>query len=186
MSCCPRLTPGTCLGEGAGSAAGEREGVGELTVRRLETNGRAHHGIRVASWDLAAEVRTAARARVLTRETLLGWGVTDPADTDEVVLIVDELVTNAVVHGHGQVRLELRLDGSQLVGEVGDDGAGVPRARESEADSENGRGLWLVAALAAEFGVRPESAGKTLWFTRPLALGHGSGQAASAGGGAAC
>jgi hypothetical protein len=27
-----------------------------------------------------------------------------------------------------------------------------------------------VAALAAEFGVRPEGAGKTLWFTRALAL----------------
>jgi anti-sigma regulatory factor (Ser/Thr protein kinase) len=128
-----------------------------------------HNGVRVASWDLPAEVRAAAQARVLTRETLLDWGVTDPSDTDEVVLMIDELVTNAVVHGHGPVRLLLRLDGAQLVGEVGDDSTGAPRVRESGLDAEAGRGLWLVAALAAEFGVRPEIVGKTLWFTRPLA-----------------
>jgi anti-sigma regulatory factor (Ser/Thr protein kinase) len=136
----------------------------------------------VASWDLPAEVRTAAQARALTRETLLDWGVTDPADTDDVVLIVDELVTNAVVHGGGRVRLVLRLDGAQLVGEVGDGSRGAPRAREAGADAESGRGLWLVAALAAEFGVRPEGAGKTLWFTRRLAFDHGAGGL----GGAAC
>jgi anti-sigma regulatory factor (Ser/Thr protein kinase) len=120
---------------------------------------------------LPAEVRAAARARVLTRETLRRWGVTDPADTDDVVLIVDELVTNAVVHGDGPVRLLLRLSGWQLVGEVGDDSVGAPRVRESGMDAESGRGLSLVAALAAEFGVRREAAGKTLWFTRPLARG---------------
>jgi anti-sigma regulatory factor (Ser/Thr protein kinase) len=144
-----------------------------LTAGRLGTNGRTRHGTRVASWDLPAGVRAAAQARVLTRETLLDWGVTDPADTYDVVLIVDELVTNAVLHGHGPVRLLLRLDGSQLVGEVGDDSTGAPRVRESGMDAETGRGLWLVAALAAEFGVRPEAAGKTLWFTRPLAAGNG-------------
>jgi anti-sigma regulatory factor (Ser/Thr protein kinase) len=150
-----------------------------LTVRRLGTHGRADQGTRVASWTLPAEGQAAARARALTHETLLGWGVTDPTDTDEVVLIIDELVTNAVVHGHGPVRLLLRLNGAQLAGEVGDDGAGAPRAREPGADAETGRGLWLVAALAAEFGVRPERAGKTLWFTRALALGNGSRECGS-------
>jgi anti-sigma regulatory factor (Ser/Thr protein kinase) len=120
-------------------------------------------------------VAAAAQARVLTRETLHRWGVTDPADTDDVVLIVDELVTNAVMHGDGPVRLLLRLDGCRLVGEVGDESAGVPRVCESGMDAETGRGLWLVAALAAEFGVRPEAKGKTLWFTRPLAPGNDLG-----------
>jgi anti-sigma regulatory factor (Ser/Thr protein kinase) len=118
-------------------------------------------------------VRTAAQARVLIRETLLDWGVSDPSDTDDVVLMIDELVTNAVMHGHGPVRLLLRLDGSQLVGEVGDDSTGAPQVRQSGLDAEAGRGLWLVAALAEEFGMRPESAGKTLWFTRPLAPRNG-------------
>ncbi|SPT57933.1 ATP-binding protein [Actinomadura madurae] len=63
-----------------------------------------------AGWDLDPGPRAASRARALTGEALRRWHVTDPAALDDIVLIVDELVTNAVVHGSGPVRLTLRLD----------------------------------------------------------------------------
>ncbi|MCP9947560.1 ATP-binding protein [Actinomadura madurae] len=63
-----------------------------------------------AGWDLDPGPRAASRARALAGEALRRWRVTDPAALDDIVLIVDELVTNAVVHGSGPVRLTLRLD----------------------------------------------------------------------------
>ncbi|MEU5991188.1 ATP-binding protein [Spirillospora sp. NPDC047418] len=128
-----------------------------------------------AAWDLPAEARAASRARDLTARTLRGWHVTDPAsggDIADVVLMVDELVTNAVVHGAGPVRLALRLDGTLLTAEVSDAhpaAPAVPGGPPRVLDwAEAGRGLLLVAALATDFGARPRPPGKTVWFTRHL------------------
>ncbi|MEU8124989.1 ATP-binding protein [Spirillospora sp. NPDC049024] len=139
------------------------------------TTGRDDGGVAMA-WDLDPGPRAAARARELTRRTLRRWRVTGPDDTDDIVLIVDELVTNAVVHGAGPVRLALRLDatraGVRLTGEVGDAdprAPGAPAAPPPVLDwSEAGRGLLLVASLATEFGARPAPPGKAVWFTRDL------------------
>ncbi|TYB42102.1 ATP-binding protein [Actinomadura chibensis] len=111
----------------------------------------------------------ASRARALTRRALREWHVTGPADADDIVLIVDELVTNAVVHGDGPVRLTLRLDGPpdrrRLTGDVHDDGARAPAKAPAPPTgaqppdwSEAGRGLLLVAALATAHGTRPDTA----------------------------
>lgn len=139
----------------AGTAAtGEQDGAG---------------GAGAAAWALAAETRAASRARDLTARTLRRWHVTDPADTGDIVLMVDELVANAVVHGTGPVHLALRIDGAVLTAEVGDADPATPAAPPGVPDwSEAGRGLLLVAALATEFGARPAPPGKTVWFTRHL------------------
>lgn len=149
-----------------------------MGARWLEVEGQVRRGCPAAAWELTAETRAAAWARTLTRQTLQEWGVADPVDVDDIVLMVDELITNAVVHGAGPVRLRLTLDGSQIAGEVTDDSPAGPRDTGIDPQvldwSEAGRGLLLVGALATEFGARPAHPGKTVWFTRLLrgANGH--------------
>ncbi|WP_165965637.1 ATP-binding protein, partial [Actinomadura bangladeshensis] len=82
--------------------------------------GRGPDALGAAAWDLPAEARAASRARDLTARTLHRWHLADPAAAGDIVLMVDELVTNAVVHGTGPVRLALRLDGTLLTAEVSD------------------------------------------------------------------
>ncbi|MEO3823828.1 ATP-binding protein [Actinomadura sp. B10D3] len=193
-------TTGTGTTRPADTAAGDDTTTGAFGGAHDTVNERP--GGTAAGWDLDPGPRAASRARALTGEALRRWHVTDPAALDDVVLIVDELVTNAVVHGSGPVRLTLRLDtdpgepagtaGSEpgaegarypvrLVGEVTDAATAVPRVPAEPPRvldwSEAGRGLLLVAALATEFGARPGPSGKTVWFTRRLSRppGHSNG-----------
>lgn len=111
--------------------------------------------------------RTAASvARARTRTVLGAWRL--PALLDPLLLIVSELVGNAVRHGRPPVGLLLRRTGPGVRVEVHDEeaaapmlGAGLP----AEA-AESGRGTYLVEAMAAETGVEQVPGdGKVVWAT---------------------
>ncbi|MFF7643384.1 ATP-binding protein [Streptomyces canus] len=109
--------------------------------------------------------RSVAVARDLTRITLTDWGVSQRSD--DVLLCVSELTTNALLHGvppHRCLRLDLALlaDGVLRV-EVHDSGPGEIRTPDTTPESEHGRGLLLVAALADDWGVRERDPGKVVW-----------------------
>ncbi|MFE1029382.1 ATP-binding protein [Streptomyces sp. NPDC058818] len=120
-----------------------------------------------------------ARARVFTRDTLSGWSLDRHAD--DAVLVITELVSNAVRHAvpsaaadAPEVRLGLALDWDHLTLTVSDPGDNAPVFAPSgiSALQEHGRGLCIVDALAEEWGWTPRPpAGKTVWVklsTRPL------------------
>ncbi|MCF3133914.1 ATP-binding protein [Streptomyces olivochromogenes] len=108
-----------------------------------------------------------ARRRV--RDHLADWGHRsgDPA-LEDVVLLVSELATNVVRHGpllerEFEVAVTALADGSCLV-EVSDEGRHEPRLRLVRDGDETGRGLHLVAAVAAAWGVWSRGGhGKTVW-----------------------
>ena len=90
----------------------------------------------------------------------------------DVQLAVTELVANAVVHGSGNIRLRLRLEGRRLYGEVIDDGGGFEHAVRRRSSSDvTGRGLGIVAALTDEWGIHEGST--HVWFAL-----HANGSAA--------
>src|SRR5690349_8973546 len=67
---------------------------------------------------------------------------------DDLVLVISELVGNAVIHGQGQVVFRLQRDGEIMRGEVIDEGGGFEHdVRERGADDFGGRGLLLVEAI---------------------------------------
>ena len=115
----------------------------------------------VGDWTLSPEPRSVARARELTRDQLSSWELDGLADTAE--LLVSELVTNALRHGQGDIRLRLLLDRT-LVCEVWDAGLVQPRRRRAHDTDEGGRGLQLVGLLSAGWGSRRVQRGKSVWF----------------------
>lgn len=83
---------------------------------------------------------------------------------DDFVLVVSELVGNALQHGRAPSRYDVSLDAGDLLVTVDDarpEGPGRPAS--AATDAERGRGLALVEALARLWGWLPTASGKRVW-----------------------
>lgn len=120
--------------------------------------------------EVGADPAEVGRARRWVRTRLAGSGIqADEPLAETLILLVSELVTNAVVHtGHPAV-LRMVLTGTQeqcpgtVRVEVSDSCARPPAPRHADGEATNGRGLELVDGLADRWGWRPEGAGKAIW-----------------------
>jgi anti-sigma regulatory factor (Ser/Thr protein kinase) len=122
------------------------------------------HELREA-FDLPACRTSAAEARRRTLSWLMRHLV-GQEPVEAAVLIVSELVTNAVVHSASSVvSCALRLGGGLLYIEVTDEGTGEREfaVREAAADDVSGRGLLLVSTLSKAWGVTAVPSGLTVW-----------------------
>ena len=108
------------------------------------------------------EQQAVAEARHFVADTLREWAIGEPL-VDDVVLLVSELVTNALIHGRGPVELRIRMSGESLILEVRDTASYLPRRLRPTVDDEHGRGLQLVSMLAERWGTRPTRDGKAVW-----------------------
>jgi hypothetical protein len=103
------------------------------------------------------------------------WGYADVSDI--VVLLVSEMVTNAVLHARSPSELVLRLDVPRLRVEVHDSSGRAPTRKNYAEDAGTGRGMMIVENLASTWGVDLRDAGKVVWFeldpVRPMAAGAG-------------
>ncbi|MGW0587579.1 ATP-binding protein [Streptosporangium sp. NPDC002607] len=115
-----------------------------------------------ACWDLPADPEVVGAARRLAREALVIWGISSV--TEDVTMVVSELVSNAVVHGRAPITLSLHRHGRIVCGEVTDHSAMWPAPLPAGPDAEHGRGLAIVAAYADRWGVESAPQGKTVWF----------------------
>uniref|UniRef100_UPI003F497FF1 ATP-binding protein n=1 Tax=Streptomyces sp. CA-141956 TaxID=3240051 RepID=UPI003F497FF1 len=108
----------------------------------------------------------AGAARHTARAVLEAWRV-DAETAGAVVLVVSELVTNAVVHACAPLFLHLHREhcGSRVWVGVTDGGpAPQPGAWTSScAEDEHGRGLGIVEMLADAHGTRSHPGGATHW-----------------------
>lgn len=91
-----------------------------------------------------------------------------PDVLSEVLLLITELVTNAVWHGAGDAWLDLQVEDDQVTVGVTDGGGGQVGIAADYRWPESGHGLKLVAALSDRWGVDPmtELPGKRVWFER--------------------
>jgi anti-sigma regulatory factor (Ser/Thr protein kinase) len=114
------------------------------------------------------------RARKWARSRLAGSGISaDEPVAETLVLLVSELVTNAVVHTGCPAVLRLLLTGvcEDAAGgpagtvrlEVADSCDRAPEPRHADGDATGGRGLALVDGLADRWGWTSEGTGKRIW-----------------------
>jgi serine phosphatase RsbU (regulator of sigma subunit)/anti-sigma regulatory factor (Ser/Thr protein kinase) len=102
----------------------------------------------------------------LARSWTEGWleGSSLPShQRGTALLVVSELVTNAVRQGDGRVRVTLEASEGSLLIEVFDSDHRMPTLNESALDSTGGRGLHLIDTVCDEWGVREDLDGKTVW-----------------------
>ncbi len=116
------------------------------------------------------------RARTLVAEALERGP--HAARLDEILLLVSEVVTNAVLHAGTPIELRLEADANGVLVEVTDHCSALPVQRDYDPDASTGRGLGLVATLADRHGVETLPDGKSVWF----ALEIGETGAAAEGG----
>ncbi|KUL72278.1 MULTISPECIES: SpoIIE family protein phosphatase [unclassified Streptomyces] len=103
-------------------------------------------------------------ARHMIRAAVRAWSAGDRAD--EIELVADELITNALMHTEGAAVVTLRvLAGSdrRLRVEVEDSSSALPRRREAGESGVSGRGLLLVDLLTDVWGVEARGGGKAVW-----------------------
>ena len=121
----------------------------------------------------SAAIRT---ARHFTAEFLRAHGLETLTET--VVLLVSELVTNAILHGGPGAELRLVIDSSGVRAEVKDTNVAPPAVKHYSELATTGRGMLIVESLAEAWGTQVQPDGKVVWFevARPepasMPLGH--------------
>ena len=104
---------------------------------------------------------TPSRARTALTEWL--GQRAGPEELARARLLVSELVTNAVLHGTGEIQVRAQVNPDRILVEVIDEGHGFEREmRELDFDEVGGRGLTIVESEASRWGVHE---GTThVWF----------------------
>jgi anti-sigma regulatory factor (Ser/Thr protein kinase) len=103
----------------------------------------------------------AASVRRFVRRVMGDWGV----DAGDVVLLANELATNAVIHARGPFDILLRRSATRVRVSVRDQNTRLPELAMVPLDALSGRGLAMVVALAADWGIDSTAgSGKTIWF----------------------
>ena len=128
--------------------------------------GNAH---KRASVELRGEPFEIPHARRFVAATLVDWQL--DSLVSEAELLTSETVTNAIMHGEEPIELPVTHLGDRLRVAVRDDSSEMPtRFGLPDRYSTGGRGVAIVQAIAADFGIttvehqgpRPDS--KDVWF----------------------
>lgn len=136
----------------------------------LTQAGSSSAAVRALEISIASDKALVAEVRRSVRATLASWGASEIAD--DMAVVASELASNALRHAGGEATLRLQLAEGRALLEVNDGSAQWPVPRRGGAEAEEGRGLLLVQALAAEWGWRPrERGGKTVWASLPAPAG---------------
>jgi anti-sigma regulatory factor (Ser/Thr protein kinase) len=149
--------------------------LARIMVRGPQCCGEAAAGD-VLSCSLPPLAESARRARDFTRTALLGWGMGNLGDM--AVLVVSELVTNALRHavlsgqwmpGEHPIALSLLRRDAHLLCMVSDPSSSGPVRVSPDAAAEGGRGLQIVESCTVTWGWQPTGVGKVVWALLRLA-----------------
>lgn len=141
-------------------------GEDDMALLLLRRIGEPHHDIagRFHQHIAPADPEALSAARHMIRAAVRAWGAGERSE--EIELVADELVTNALLHTDGPADVRITMPhsvGRRLRLEVEDTSSTLPRRREPGEAGVSGRGLLLVDRLADVWGVEPRGSGKCVW-----------------------
>jgi anti-sigma regulatory factor (Ser/Thr protein kinase) len=115
-------------------------------------------------WTFPGDPRDVSEARHRVGLTISSWGLQPLCD--DLSLLVSEVVTNAIRHGHGPVTLQIQRRPTGVRVEVSDLSTETITLQATLAahHQEYGRGLGIVDHLASAWGTTDTWAGTTVWF----------------------
>lgn len=134
-------------------------------------------GDRHAAGSFGRDTREVRRARSLVRSSLTSWGLSHEIAALE--LAVSELVTNALLHGTGDIGVQLTASGDTVRLDVTDHGGGddTPHVEQRDANvATGGWGLQLVEQLSDAWGTTSGPTETRVWLeleTGPRGSAHG-------------
>jgi anti-sigma regulatory factor (Ser/Thr protein kinase) len=112
--------------------------------------------------ELAAEASSVSHARAFVAEHLLDHELAHLVD--DIVLVVSELATNALVHAGSPFTVTLGVFKETVVLEVLDGTHAGPTLVAARTLDTRGRGIAIVQALSRDWGVSARvSGGKAVW-----------------------
>lgn len=120
-------------------------------------------GALTGRFDLPPHHTSPTAARHAIRSVLSAWGYHHSEWTDRVMVVVSELVSNAIRHGGGCVGVDLHARETNVVISVADGSSVLPRRRHPASGEPDGRGILLIETLAAAWGVAKHHGGKRVW-----------------------
>jgi serine phosphatase RsbU (regulator of sigma subunit) len=121
----------------------------------------ASQRVKAVARDYAPVSSAVPDARDLVSRVMREWGLRHLAN--DMMLIADEMVANAVRHARTPLRVELRRSGERVVLEVTDSSPEEPRLIVSPPGEFGHRGIFLVDAIATRWGTRKIDGGKVVW-----------------------
>jgi PAS domain-containing protein/anti-sigma regulatory factor (Ser/Thr protein kinase) len=154
------------LGQVADTLLGGANRDDDVALLLVRYDGMERRPLR-ETWTVWRVPQAVGHARRFTRRTLRAWGIDFEADA--ILLVVSELVTNALVHTDGRVRLDLTLFNNRMRVAVADNSPRTPIKPTSIGwEATGGRGILLVETMSAEWGTVPVSGGKQVWAELPV------------------
>ncbi|MBM9508210.1 SpoIIE family protein phosphatase [Actinacidiphila acididurans] len=142
---------------------GSDDDVALLILRRAPDDGTPR-APRMHTYVHQADPEGLAEARDALREALVAWRL--PNLADDLELAAGELLGNVLLHTEGGavVTLEVLPEPVRRVRLSVQDRSSVwPRRRSPGEAATSGRGLLMIDALAARWGVEPRGDGKAVW-----------------------
>ncbi|MFF4233608.1 ATP-binding protein [Streptomyces sp. NPDC001820] len=123
-----------------------------------------HEAPHKRSWLLPPDPSSVPEARRLARQQLTDWALDEQIEDTE--LLVSEVVTNALRHAWGPIRLTFCLSSRHggLRCEIEDANPAEPLGRHADEHDEEGRGLHMLNLLTRCWGSDHTHAGKVVWF----------------------
>ena len=124
---------------------------------------RGEHGLRWSTrWESDPPVHAVPHTRERVTAALAEWGLTGES-VEPTLLVVTELLSNAIDHARGPVRLSVERCAETVYVEVHDATPDPPQLQPPDPMRARGRGVHLVQALSLRWGWTPDPPGKVVW-----------------------